>query len=331
MSLPVVQRLIPGIEDFANSYHVGNYVQMRGSKEKFFESMPIYPRLGMHLLFYGGAQIKLLHNQSVEIVLKNLSIRQGRNYDSPSSVKSIPSFIDTYAIQTDELLEPDISKYSTFNEFFHRKLKDGARPVQNEEDPKQVCSAVDCRLTLFESVSLAKQFWIKGNNFDIPTLLGVSPDSDTAAQFSEASIAVFRLAPADYHRFHSPLDLTLSSFTDIPGQYYTVNPQAVNESGFDVFTANKRSILYATHTPTGTPIAYVAIGAMLVGSVIWTKKEGDIVTRGEELGYFAYGGSTVVVLFPKGFIGFDEDLMENSKRPIETLMKVGYSLGKIKV
>ena len=135
-------------------------------------------RLGMHLLFYGGTQIKLLRNQSVETVLKNLSIRvctiskssllslhrlidsqQGNNYDSDESVKNIPSFIDTYSIQTDELLEPDITKYKTFNEFFYRKLKPDARPVQNEEDPKQVCSAADSRVTVYESVSLAKQFW----------------------------------------------------------------------------------------------------------------------------------------------------------------------------
>ncbi|KAI0698236.1 phosphatidylserine decarboxylase-domain-containing protein [Cytidiella melzeri] len=329
MHLPIVQKLIPGIEDLATNWHVGNYVQMRGSTETFFESMPIYPRLGMHLLYYGGTQIKMLHNQSVEAVLKDLSIRQGKHYDAPESVSNIPSFIDTYAVQLDDLLEPDIKKYRTFNEFFYRKLKDGARPVQNEEDPKQVCSAADCRLTVFQNVTFAKQFWIKGSQFDIPSLLNVAPDSDIAKQFDDSSLAVFRLAPADYHRFHAPLDLTFGSTVDIPGQYYTVNPQAVNEPGFDVFTTNKRSVLYATHTPSKTPVAYVAIGAMLVGSIVWTRKEGEQVKRGEELGYFAYGGSTVVVVFPKGFMSLDEDLVENSKKPIETLMKVGYSLGKI--
>ena len=62
---------------------------------------------------------------------------------------------------------------------------------------------------------------------------------------------------------------------------------------------------------------------MLVGSIVWTRKEGEDVKRGEELGYFAYGGSTVVVVYPKGFVEFDEDLVANSKKPIETLMKVG--------
>lgn len=74
------------------------------------------------------------------------------------------------------------------------------------------------------------------------------------------------LAPADYHRFHSPIDAVVGDINDIPGEYYTVNPQAVNESGFDVFTANKRSVLYMTHKRTGTQVAFVAIGAMLVSA-----------------------------------------------------------------
>ncbi|THH27543.1 hypothetical protein EUX98_g6642 [Antrodiella citrinella] len=341
---PFVHKLIPGIEKIASEYHVGNFVVMRGSGERFFESMPLYPRcvrscqlhivlksfrLGMHLLFYGGTQVKVLHNQTVETVLKDLSIKQGKNYDSPDSVKSIPSFIDTYSIQTDELLEPDITKYKTFNEFFHRQLKPDARPVQNESDPAGICSAADSRLTVYPTVDLAQKFWIKGSHFNIPTLLNVDPSSEKAKKFGNASLAIFRLAPADYHRFHSPIDGEVGEVVDIPGQYYTVNPQAVNEPGFDVFTNNKRSVLYTTHTRSGSPVAFVAIGAMLVGSIQWTNgaKKGASVKRGEELGYFAYGGSTIVAIFPQGLIKFDEDLVKNSEAPIETLVKVGYSIG----
>lgn len=83
-----------------------------------------------------------------------------------------------------------------------------------------------------------------------------------------------------------------------------VNPQAVNQTGFDVFTANTRSVLYMKHTRTGLPVAFVAIGALLVGSIVWTNggQPGATVKRGEELGYFAYGGSTIVALFPPGVI-----------------------------
>ncbi|EMD32877.1 hypothetical protein CERSUDRAFT_118332 [Gelatoporia subvermispora B] len=328
--LPRVAALVPGLEKLAAAHHVGNYVALRGSDQRFFESMPLATRLGMHLLFWGGYQEKLLHEKSVESVLKELSVREGHIYDSPDSAKSIPSFVSTYSIATDELAEPDLSKYATFNEFFYRKLKPGARPVADAQDPTGVCSAADCRLTVYPTVDLAKQFWIKGNNFSVPTLLGVAPDSEEARAFEGSSVAIFRLAPADYHRFHSPIDATIGEVKDIDGEYYTVNPQAVNEPGFDVFTANRRSVLYLTHAASGRQVAFVAVGAMLVGSIRWTggAQLGTRVRRGDELGYFAYGGSTIVALFPRGTITFDADLVKNSAVPIETFVKVGWSIGR---
>lgn len=74
-------------------------------------------------------------------------------------MRNIPSFIETYGIQLDDLLEPDISKYKCFNEFFYRKLKSDARPIQNADDTKGICSAADCRLTVYPSIDFAKQFW----------------------------------------------------------------------------------------------------------------------------------------------------------------------------
>jgi phosphatidylserine decarboxylase len=227
----------------------------------------------------------------------------------------------------DELLDPDLKHYKNFNEFFYRKLHPGARPVQNLDDPTAFCSPADCRLTVFGSIDLAKEFWIKGKNFNIPNLLGITPQE--AKAFDGASIAIFRLAPADYHRFHCPLDGVVGDVRHLPGQYYTVNPQAVNEPGFDVFTANTRSVLTLTHTLTGKEIAFVAIGALLVGSIVFTVEKGQNVKRGDELGYFAYGGSTVVCIFPKDMIEFDADLLKYSSKPVETLMKAGWSLGHV--
>ncbi|KAJ7449678.1 phosphatidylserine decarboxylase-domain-containing protein [Mycena latifolia] len=325
-----IHSLIPGIEKLAKEYHIGNFVAIRGSKEQIFEAMPIYARIGMHLLFYGTEQVKLLHWENVEKLLKEQSIKEGEHYDSPASTVSIPSFIATYSLDTSELLEPDITKYKTFNEFFFRKLRPDARPVDNAADPLAICSAADCRLTVYQTVDLAKEFWIKGREFNIPNLLGVPASSEKASVFNGSSLAIFRLAPSDYHRFHCPIDGIVGDITHIPGQYYTVNPQAVNEPGFDVFTANTRSVLYLTHAATGLPVAFVAIGALLVGSIAWTNggEPGKAVKKGDELGYFAYGGSTVVAVFPKGVIEFDADLVANSMVPVETLVKVGNSLGR---
>jgi phosphatidylserine decarboxylase len=257
--------------------------------------------LGMHLLYYGEEQISFLKNKTVGGILADLSQRQGSTYDSPDSVKSIPSFISTYSIQVSELRFPDLSHYKSFNEFFYRQLREDARPIQNADDPDGFCSAADCRLTVYQTCELAREFWVKGNNFTIPNLLGISPESDTAHTFSDGSLAIFRLAPADYHRFHCPLDGLVGwdsgdnteGITDIPGEYFTVNPQAVNEPGFDVFTANRRAVLYLKHEKSGLPVAFVAIGAMLVGSIIWTggKERGRRVKKGDELGYVACSSS----------------------------------------
>ncbi|KAI6149305.1 phosphatidylserine decarboxylase-domain-containing protein [Pisolithus tinctorius] len=333
-----LHKVVPELETLAEKYHIGNFVAIRGTNQRFFESMPIYARLGMHLLFYGKEQVKLLEgNKLVEDTLREQSIHQGKIYDSPESAKNIPSFIKMYNIQLDELLEPDIHKYHTFNEFFSRKLKPGARPVENVDKPRGFCSAADCRLVVYQTISLAEKFWIKGDEFSIPSLLGLNPTDPICEALSGGSLAIFRLAPADYHRFHSPVDgRVLTEHRDISGEYYTVNPQAVNEPNLDVFTRNKRSVLLLEHEVSKKPIAIVAVGALLVGSIVWTYS--NEIKRGDEVGYFAYGGSTVIAVFPPGLIEFDEDLVLNStgksvaangQGSIETLVRVGYSLGKM--
>jgi len=328
-----LEKLVPGIEKLTVHYHGGNFVAIRDPSKppgsvKIFESMPIYARIGMHLLFHGKEQVKLLEGGKIEKLLHEQSVKQGKIYDTPDSAHSIASFIATYKLDINELLEQDIKSYKTFNEFFYRKLKPDTRPVENSA-PNAFCSAADCRLTVYSTVSDAQKFWIKGDEFTIPRLLHGKVDTGSADEFSDgASLAIFRLAPADYHRFHSPLDGTIiGEPTNIDGTYYTVNPQAVNEVDFDVFTANKRSVMYVQHAGTGKKVAFVAIGAMLVGAVNWTRKAGEEIKKGEELGYFAYGGSTVIVVFPAGLIKFDDDLVKNSENVLETLMKVGYSLG----
>lgn len=220
---PFLHKFVPQLQTLADKYHVGNFVIDRKTGEKFFESMPIYARLGMHLLFRGKEQVKLLEgSKHVEDILREQSLREGKIYDSPESIKNIPSFISTYNLSLDELLYPDVEHYATFNEFFYRKLKPGARPVENADHPAGLCSAADCRLVVYPSVDLAHKFWIKGDEFSIPALLNLEPSHPSCLQFDGGSLAIFRLAPSDYHRFHSPIDATVfGKATDVPGQYYT--------------------------------------------------------------------------------------------------------------
>jgi phosphatidylserine decarboxylase len=176
-----------------------------------------------------------------------------------------------------------------------------------------VSSPADCRLTAFPTISLAKKFWIKGYGFTIPKLLA---SNSLAPSFENGSLLIARLAPQDYHRWHSPVDGVIESITEIPGCYYTVNPQAINESGtLDVFCENRRSVMIVR--PNSNPdskVAIIAVGAMLVGSILYNPgiSPGTEIRRGECLGAFRYGGSTVIVLFPRGEVVLDEDLVKNS-------------------
>lgn len=113
-------------------------------------------------------------------------------------------------------------------------------------------------------------------------------------------------------------------------RYYTVNPQAINEEGtLDVFCENKRSVMIIKR-PSGYSMAIIAVGAMLVGSIRYNPgiKEGAEVKKGQTLGAFLYGGSTVITLFPKDKLKLDDDLAKNStEQKCETFVKVGWHVG----
>jgi len=103
-----------------------------------------------------------------------------------------------------------------------RKLKPTARPIDGPEDPSRLVSAADCRLVVFDSVTEATRLWIKGREFTVPRLLG-DAYRDEVERYYQGALAIFRLAPQDYHRFHVPVDGKIGKMTDIDGEYYTVN------------------------------------------------------------------------------------------------------------
>mmetsp|Transcript_26232 Transcript_26232/g.65933 ORF Transcript_26232/g.65933 Transcript_26232/m.65933 type:complete len:193 (+) Transcript_26232:1613-2191(+) len=176
---------------------------------------------------------------------------------------------------------------------------------------------------VFESVDDATRLWIKGKHFSIKGLLG-DADEKLAQVFQGGSMAVFRLAPQDYHRFHFPVSGTLLSATPVPGHLYTVNPIAVNAT--DIFTVNKRTVCIIK-SPIFGKVAFVCIGATLVGSIVLTAEVGKTFAKGDEMGYFAFGGSTTIALFQGGRVAYDEDLLKHSNQSLETLVKMGTQLG----
>ncbi|GAU49186.1 hypothetical protein TSUD_133800 [Trifolium subterraneum] len=171
--------------------------------------------------------------------------------------------------------------------------------------------------------SLQNVFIRKGRKFSVQGLLGKELCSSA---FADGTLVIFRLAPQDYHRFHLPVSGTIEQFVNIPGCLFTVNPIAVNSKYCNVFTENKRVVSIISTVDFGK-VAFVAIGATMVGSINFTKKKGDYVKKGDEFGYFSFGGSTVICVFEKDSIAIDEDLLSNSTRSLETLVTVGMRLG----
>lgn len=111
-------------------------------------------------------------------------------------------------------MEPDPTKYSNFNAFFAREIKESARPIADPDNDKVVSSIADCRLTVFPTIDLARKYWIKGYGFTVARLL---ESEEHAKIFDEGSILIHRLAPQDYHRWHAPQSGSVVSITTIPG------------------------------------------------------------------------------------------------------------------
>ncbi|KAF7842639.1 phosphatidylserine decarboxylase proenzyme 2-like isoform X1 [Senna tora] len=279
--------------------------------------------LSMRAIYQSKVGLGLI-NVGVKEILQNISEKQGTRMNSPESAEDIPKFIELFKDQINmaEVKHP-LEKFKTFNEFFIRELKPGSRPIASiERDDVAVCAA-DCRLMAFKSIDDSLRLWIKGRKFSVQGLLGKEIN---AGAFVDGTIVVFRLAPQDYHRFHLPVSGIIEQFVDIPGCLYTVNPIAVNSKYCNVFTENKRVVSIISTADFGK-VAFVAIGATMVGSITFTKKKGDHVKKGDEFGYFSFGGSTVICVFEKNSLVIDEDLLENSSRSLETLVSVGMRLG----
>jgi len=237
-------------------------VQDRESGLIIEEKMSAFVRLGIRLLYKSAGSDKATEAKLVKNLLATLSFRQGKIYDSPSSVKEILPFIKFHKLNTDEILDP-LPSFKNFNEFFYRKLKPGARVLSLPDNPRCAVSMADCRFSCFQTIDSSKKLWIKGSNFSVASLLD---DEEMGEFYKNGSLTIFRLAPQDYHRFHLPVDGVLSEPKFITGTYYTVNPMAIR-SRTDVYTENVRVVSYIDSEEFGK-VAIVCIGAMMVGYYI---------------------------------------------------------------
>lgn len=247
---------------------------------------------------------------------KFLSDYYGKRMDSPESADKIEPFVAEYEI---DLSITQKQEFSSFNDFFIRKLKPEARPIN--EDSIVVVSPADGKILAYKDIS-NKDFIVKGYQFNVLEFL---KDTTLAKKYEDGSLMLFRLCPVDYHRFHFPVSGRVSEVTQIDGDYYSVNPIAIKKI-VEVFCLNKRAYVTISTTEFGDVIM-AEIGATMVGSIIQTYN-GDLANKGEEKGYFKFGGSSVLLLFEKGEIEIDTDLLINTANNFETEVKMGERIAK---
>ena len=242
---------------------------------------------------------------------KLVSSLYGNMMDASKSVKKIQPFVQEYDI---DLSIAQKQHFSSFNDFFTRKLTKAARPVDTNSNI--VVSPADGKVMAYKDIT-NMDFIIKGYRFDVFSFLG---DSALAQKFLNGSLIVIRLAPYDYHRFHFPVSGQVSPVKRINGDYYSVNPIALYES-VEIFCQNKREYVIIS-TPVFGEVIMAEVSATMVGSIVQTYT-GNIAVKGSEKGYFKFGGSTVVLLFEKNKIHIDEDLLTNTANGLETSIKTG--------
>lgn len=235
------------------------------------------------------------------------------------TVKKIVPFIQAFHIDVNELADP-ISSFRSFNEFFIRKIKSAVRPIIGP--PDRVAMPADGRYLVIPDISKTNGFYVKGQHFHLDNFL---QDAELSRQYQNGSMAIARLSPMDYHRFHFPVDGIPGAARAIPGPLFSVNPLALAKR-FWILSENKRMVT-EIYTSAGK-VLMVEIGATCVGSIHQTYSPGLPVKKGEEKGFFSFGGSCVVLLFEKGRMVFDQDLIDNSARQLETKCRFGTSLGR---
>ncbi|KAF3224514.1 hypothetical protein TWF191_005982 [Orbilia oligospora] len=226
-----------------------------------------------------------------------------------------------------EFTPSDIKEYATFEDFFVREHARGSRPIYEEGDDSFAIVPSDCRVVVYPSVHLAQKLWIKGQHFSIANLLG---DPSIAESFADGPVASFRLSPQDYHRYHAPVTGTVKWYKQFSGEYYNVDPWNLR-SHIDVLTSNARCAV-CFETEKYGDVIFVAIGASDVGTVKFnedTRIPGRRIRKGQEIGRFEFGGSSILVVFQKGRILFDEDLLNLSNERIMVDVEVGMSLGRL--
>jgi phosphatidylserine decarboxylase len=245
----------------------------------------------------------------------------GRRMSTPESAARVLPFIARYGLDPADFAEKPES-YRSFNEFFYRKLKREARPI--DPDPASVVFPADGRHLGFERASEIAGVFVKGQQFDLPALLG---DAALAARYADGALILSRLCPVDYHRFHFPAAGVPGETHVIDGPLFSVNPIALRQKLAYLWT-NKRTLTALKTERFGTVLC-LEIGATCVGTIAQTFRPGVAVAKGAEKGYFAFGGSSTLTLFQPGVVKLEDDLITHSAKHTELYARIGSRMGHL--
>lgn len=235
-----------------------------------------------------------------------------------SALRVLP-FISKYGVDVDDFAKSPFD-YKTFNEFFYRALKPGARPIAEGENV--AVFPADARHLVFQDIQAAAGFYVKGAKFSFAELLG---NEGEAEKFAGGGMVISRLCPVDYHRFHFPVSGVPGEPRLINGWLYSVSPVALRRR-LRYLIENKREVTLIDSERFGT-VAMIEVGATNVGTIKQSFVPGRAVAKGEEKGLFAFGGSCVITIFQRGRIRFDADVLEQSANHLETYARMGDRLG----
>ena len=275
---------------------------------------------------YGESFLRWAYGNPLGPVALNTFIKKpffsawyGKRMSTPESKSRIAPFIAEYGLDPADFAESP-EAYGSFNEFFYRKLKPEARPI--DRDANSVVFPADGRHLGFQKASAIGGVFVKGQKFDLAALLG---DAELAEKYADGALVLSRLCPVDYHRFHFPAAGIPSETVVLNGPLFSVSPIALRKN-LGYLWENKRT-LTRLETPNLGTVLCLEIGATCVGTIVQTFGPGSPVDKGAEKGYFAFGGSSTITIFEPDSVLLENDLRHHSAKQVELYAKIGTRMG----
>jgi phosphatidylserine decarboxylase len=285
-------------------------------KEGLLKTERVFASRFLHWLYntrFGRITVDLIFKQ------KPLSQLYGWFQKLKLSRRKIKPFVQKMGLNLDELTRP-IEDFTSFNDFFTREIDLSKRPI--DQNPLVCIAPVDGKILAYEGVEPDMTFRIKRSTFNLRRFL---QDEALVNKFAGGSMIVSRLCLSDYHHFHFPDSGIASEAVPIRGKYYASGPYGL-KALIPYYTKNYRVLTLFDSDHFGQ-IVMVEIGAFTVGSIQQKYPPGRHLAKGDRKGFFELGGSTIVLLFEKGRIKLDKDLLTNTKNDVETYVLLGDSIG----